>query len=507
MRSGRSRNAPIVPDWERTVGLFAGAVGRGRIDKVVLGRRLVLRATADLDVVAALRHLARTTPESTTFAFARDGTTFLGATPERLVRTHGRPSRRSPRRIRSARRGPREDARLAAALLASEKDREEHAVVVTCSGEPRADRGDAACRRCAGRPALRHLQHLETPMTGTTRDEAGLLAFAGRLHPTPAVGGAPRDVALGLIDEHEGLRSRLVRRARSAGSGADGDGEFMVALRCGLVDGPRGDALRRLRHRGRLRPGPRIGGVAAQAADDAAGARWHRGGRAVTDVLALREMVQALVAAGVTDVIVCPGSRSTPLALATRRTRGSPSGSCSMNGRPGSSRSAWRERRAGRWRRRDLGHRGREPTPSVVEASLARVPLVLLTADRPPELRDRGAPQTIDQVRIFGGNVRWFAELPLLDGATETRRHARSVVGGRWRSPRGARRAGPPHIGFREPLVPDAALGPVDPADDAEGSRQASIRGRSPTSSADARSCPIGRDPARGPARRRSSGA
>ncbi len=67
--------------------------------------------------------------------------------------------------------------------------------------------------------------------------------------------------------------------------------------------------------------------------------------------------------------------------------------------------------------------------PSVVEASLARVPLVLLTADRPPELRDRGAPQTIDQVRIFGGNVRWFAELPLLDGAPETRRHARSVVG------------------------------------------------------------------------------
>ena len=76
--------------WDRTVGLFAGAVGRGRIDKVVLARRVVFQADTDLDVVAALRHLARTAPESTTFAFVRDGTTFLGATPERLVRTSGR---------------------------------------------------------------------------------------------------------------------------------------------------------------------------------------------------------------------------------------------------------------------------------------------------------------------------------------------------------------------------------------------------------------------------------
>ena len=60
--------------------------------------------------------------------------------------------------------------------------------------------------------------------------------------------------------------------------GADGDGEMMVALRCGLVRGLAGDAVRGLRHRGRLRPRPRMGGVAAQASDDAAGARG-RGAR------------------------------------------------------------------------------------------------------------------------------------------------------------------------------------------------------------------------------------
>jgi isochorismate synthase len=229
---------PDRTEWERTVGLFAGAVGRGRIDKVVLARRVVARATADLDVIAALRHLATSAPESTTFAFVRGGTTFLGATPERLVRTVGR-SFETVAIAGSAARGrdPGEDARLAAGLLASEKDREEHAVVVDTLRSNLAPIVESL--RVAEAPAilpLRHVQHLVTPITGTTRDEAGLLSLAGQLHPTPAVGGAPRDVALDLIAEHEGFD-----RGWYAGPigwlGADGDGELMVALRCGLVAG------------------------------------------------------------------------------------------------------------------------------------------------------------------------------------------------------------------------------------------------------------------------------
>jgi len=224
--------------WDRTVGLFAGAVGRGRIDKAVLARRVIFRADADLDVVAALRHLALTAPESTTFAFVREGTTFLGATPERLVRTVGR-SFETVAIAGSAARGrdAAEDARLAAALLASEKDREEHAVVVDML---RASLGPIVeTLRIADAPAilpLRHVQHLVTPVTGTTRDEGGLLALAHCLHPTPAVGGTPRDIALALIEEHEGFD-----RGWYAGPigwlGADGDGELMVALRSGLVEG------------------------------------------------------------------------------------------------------------------------------------------------------------------------------------------------------------------------------------------------------------------------------
>ncbi|MFL5689195.1 MAG: isochorismate synthase MenF, partial [Chloroflexota bacterium] len=117
----------------------------------------------------------------------------------------------------------------------SEKDREEHAVVVDTLRAGLAPIVETLTIADApGILPLRHVQHLVTPMTGTLREDAGLLGLAAVLHPTPAVGGEPRDVALDLIAEHEGFD-----RGWYAGPigwlGADGDGELMVALRCGLV--------------------------------------------------------------------------------------------------------------------------------------------------------------------------------------------------------------------------------------------------------------------------------
>jgi salicylate biosynthesis isochorismate synthase/menaquinone-specific isochorismate synthase len=229
---------PDRATWERTVGQFAGAVGRGRIDKVVLARRVVLEAPSEIDVAGALRHLARSAPESTTVAFTRGGTTFLGATPERLVRTNGRSFETIAIAGSMARgRDAAEDDAHAQALLASEKEREEHAVVVDglrADLAPMVETLEMAAAPTVLR--LRHVQHLATPITGTTRDEAGLLLLAGRLHPTPAVGGSPRTTALAMIEEHEAFD-----RGWYAGPigwlGADGDGELMVALRCGLIAG------------------------------------------------------------------------------------------------------------------------------------------------------------------------------------------------------------------------------------------------------------------------------
>jgi isochorismate synthase len=228
---------PTHDAWNRLVGMFAGAVGRGRIDKVVLARRVDLRSPVELDVPNALRRLAAAAPESTTYAYRRGGRTFLGATPERLVRTEGR-TFRTVAVAGTIRRGvdPGEDAALAAELLASDKNREEQAIVVDSIRDLLAPL--AQTLEVAPEPSimtLRFVHHLVTEISGTLPEAHGLLSLAGLLHPTPAVGGEPRDVALALVEEHEGFE-----RGWYAGPigwlGADGDGELCVALRCGIVD-------------------------------------------------------------------------------------------------------------------------------------------------------------------------------------------------------------------------------------------------------------------------------
>lgn len=227
---------PTVRQWRHIVGLATGAVGRGRIDKVVFARRVDLSSPAALDVPGALRRLSASAPESTVFAFRRGEAQFIGATPERLVRAEGR-TYRTAAVAGSIRRGAdaAEDAALATELLASEKEREEHAVVVRAIRRGLTPISEQI--QIAAEPSvlvLRHVQHLVTEITGTLRVQEGLLSLAGRLHPTPAVGGEPRDLALAMIDEHEGFD-----RGWYAGPvgwlSADGDGELMVALRCGLV--------------------------------------------------------------------------------------------------------------------------------------------------------------------------------------------------------------------------------------------------------------------------------
>lgn len=184
-----------------------------------------------------------------------------------------------------------------------------------------------------------------------------------------------------------------------------------------------------------------------------------------TPATPLRAFVDELVAAGVRDAVVCPGSRSTPMALALAADR------------------TLRvlvhldERGAG-FLALGLAKAARRPVvvlvtsgtaaanllPAVVEADAGRVPLIVLTADRPPELRDRGAPQTIDQVRMFGRFVRWDAELPVPTDEPTQVAHVRHVVG---RAVAMAIEAtGPVHLDlvYREPLLPDGPLSPTPAA-------------------------------------------
>jgi isochorismate synthase len=233
--------------WSSSVARITGAVGRGRLDKVVMARRVDLRADRPLDPTTTLRRLAtsgRGDPSpgarltSTVFAFARNGRMFLGSSPERLASVRGRRLRTMALAGTTARGSDAlEDGAMGAALLASEKDREEHAVVVAMlreTLEPLVD--ELALPRVPRIVRSARLQHLLTDAEGTLRDGMRLLEVVERLHPTPAVGGWPTEPALDLLDEESDLD-----RGWYAGPvgwiDAAGDGDMAVAIRSGLVSG------------------------------------------------------------------------------------------------------------------------------------------------------------------------------------------------------------------------------------------------------------------------------
>lgn len=231
---------PDAAGWRDSVIRLAGAVGRGRLDKAVLSRAVALQAETEIDVAAVLRRLEVSAPESTVFALTRGPRTFLGATPERLVSLSGRDLRTVAMAGSTPRaHDPRVDDAAASELLASEKEREEHAVVVAMLREALAPVTEEL--NVPRRPEVvrfRHVQHLVTPITGRLAHDADVLALVERLHPTPAVGGTPRELALELIAEEE-HHERGWYAGPLGWIDRHGDGEFVVALRSGVIAGDR----------------------------------------------------------------------------------------------------------------------------------------------------------------------------------------------------------------------------------------------------------------------------
>lgn len=164
--------------------------------------------------------------------------------------------------------------------------------------------------------------------------------------------------------------------------------------------------------------------------------------------------------AGMRNAVLCPGSRSTPLALA-------------LADHPDLRVHVHHDERSAGFMALGLGMAsGRaaavlttsgtaaaELLPAVIEAHHAGVPLLVCTADRPPELQDVGAPQTIDQTHLFGRTLRWFADPGVADEATASNWRA---LGSRILVETAGPPAGPVHLNlpFREPLVGTPGLLP-----------------------------------------------
>jgi 2-succinyl-5-enolpyruvyl-6-hydroxy-3-cyclohexene-1-carboxylate synthase len=174
-----------------------------------------------------------------------------------------------------------------------------------------------------------------------------------------------------------------------------------------------------------------------------------------------RLLVESLAASGVTDAVISPGARSLPLVLAAHRSSRLRChdlvdervagffalGQARVTGRPSLLLCT-------------SGTAAAHYLPAVIEAAMSGTPMLVLGADRPPELHDAGSPQTIDQQRLFGTHVRWFRDLGVPDAAPVALRAlrrvaAQAVLATTWPVP------GPAHLNapLRKPLEPPATLG------------------------------------------------
>ncbi|GAB3496729.1 2-succinyl-5-enolpyruvyl-6-hydroxy-3-cyclohexene-1-carboxylic-acid synthase [Nocardiopsis coralliicola] len=183
-----------------------------------------------------------------------------------------------------------------------------------------------------------------------------------------------------------------------------------------------------------------------------------------------RVFVDELARCGLTEAVVAPGSRSTPLALA-------------IAAHPGVRLHVRIDERSAAFCALGLARASRRPVavvctsgtaaanfhPAVMEADQSGVPLLVLTADRPPELRGTGANQTVDQIRLYGSAVRFFAEVGVPEPVAGMNAYWRSLACRAWAcagDPRtgtggGAGDPGPVHLNlaFRDPLVPEEGPG------------------------------------------------
>ncbi|MGG3466453.1 2-succinyl-5-enolpyruvyl-6-hydroxy-3-cyclohexene-1-carboxylic-acid synthase [Neobacillus pocheonensis] len=181
--------------------------------------------------------------------------------------------------------------------------------------------------------------------------------------------------------------------------------------------------------------------------------------------------VAELVFSGISDVVVSPGSRSTPMAMV-------------MAEHPELKVHIHVDERSAAFFALGIAKATNRPVailctsgtaaanyfPAIVEARYSRVPLIVLTADRPHELREVGAPQAIDQIHLYGHHVKWFAEMALPEKSTEMIRYARTFCA-RAVAIASAAPAGPVHLNFpfREPLIPKLDEGLFQASERPEG--------------------------------------
>lgn len=240
VRTPLSRTAatPSDEDWINQITQATSQIRQGDLDKVVPFRRISVRAGQPFNPSRLIASLDDLYPSSLLFSIRLGGSTFVSATPERLVSRRGESitcDAIGGTIGRSAK--PLQDLTLGRQLLNDPKSRHEHALVV--KGILASLRTHCSKLHAAPRPTLkqlRNLQHLWTGIRGTLRGEGTLLTLADSLHPTAAVSGFPSIHAGRWLSEHQ-LTPRGWYTGAAGWIDREGDGELAVLLRCALLNG------------------------------------------------------------------------------------------------------------------------------------------------------------------------------------------------------------------------------------------------------------------------------
>jgi salicylate biosynthesis isochorismate synthase/menaquinone-specific isochorismate synthase len=238
--AGRFRVDSVAPPehYEAAVARAVERIRAGAFEKIVLAREVTVHAPTPHDAAAVFGVLRAGFESCYTFCAGRGDASFVAASPELLIRRDGHRAQ-TVALAGSTRRSadPAVDDHLGEQLLHSDKDREEQAIVVRRIA--RALRPHAVWVAAPDEPTLikvANIQHLATPIRAQLAHPLGAIELAGLLHPTPAVGGEPMNIAGPLIPALEGL-DRGWYAGAVGWTDANDDGEFCVALRCALLRG------------------------------------------------------------------------------------------------------------------------------------------------------------------------------------------------------------------------------------------------------------------------------
>ncbi|GAA0293399.1 menaquinone-specific isochorismate synthase [Gracilibacillus halotolerans] len=222
--------------WKELVAQTRTAIEDGYAEKIVIARELQIEFETSVELGYVLNHLLEVQNNSYVFLWEKNGTSFIGATPERLVWVKNQ-QLLSACLAGTAPRGrtTEEDRKIGEELLYDDKNREEHQYVVDMiKGALNGLADDVEIPQTPVLYPLKNLQHLYTPVEAMLRETITILDVAEKLHPTPALCGQPTERAMSFIRENE-LLERGWYGAPIGWFDHHFNGEFAVAIRSGLV--------------------------------------------------------------------------------------------------------------------------------------------------------------------------------------------------------------------------------------------------------------------------------